>query len=183
MWKYVKTCENMWEHVKICEKTWKKDRSGPLNFWRLRLVGLGWGRFAKSGTPCGSMTWFSSSGRGPNRSSPCLNQPGCQNHHGLPIFYVAALIFCCHWRSQVKLMMMMMMMIFIFIFIFILILFSAVSSWKMRWSVKPRIKAPEQPYDGKVSELTVAEFPEKFGEGLRDLGEENRSSGKKHRFW
>ena len=38
-----------------------------------------------------------------------------------------------------------------------------------------RIKAPEQPYDGKVSELTVAEFPEKFGEGPR---EENRSSKK-----
>ena len=41
-----------------------------------------------------------------------------------------------------------------------------------------RINAPEQPYDGKVSELTVAEFPEKFGEGPR---EDNRSS-KRHNW-
>ena len=30
-----------------------------------------------------------------------------------------------------------------------------------------RIQAPQEPFDGKVSELTVAEFPEKFGDDLR----------------
>ena len=36
-----------------------------------------------------------------------------------------------------------------------------------RGPVRPRIKAPDAPYDGKVSELTVAEFPEKFGPGTK----------------
>ena len=29
-----------------------------------------------------------------------------------------------------------------------------------------RIKAPDEPYDGRVADLTVAEFPEKFGRNL-----------------
>ena len=40
---------------------------------------------------------------------------------------------------------------------------SRMNSFVEQQALEHRIKAPEEPYDGRVADLTVAEFPEKFG--------------------